>query len=380
MKIFVAGTRGIPEIPGGVEKHCQQLYPRITASGHEVRLARRRPYVSDGLQEWNGIELTDLFAPRTKKFEAIVHTFLAVLAARRWGADIMHIHAVGPSLMVPFAKLLGLRVVVTNHGPDYNRAKWGRSAKALLKLGEWLGSLFSDEVIVISKGIGEIVRKRASRESNLIYNGIPQPHFSESTDDVLAYGLRPKRYALALARFVPEKGLHDLVDAFKKTDTDWNLVLAGDADHEDKYSRALKAAAAEDPRIVLTGYITGERLEQVLTHAGLFVLPSYHEGLPIALLEALTYRLPCLVSDIQPNLEVELPEQCYFRCGDVDHLQGQLLKHLEGVLSEAEQQMIQSMIKQKYDWDRIAVKTMDVYHKATGTGGTEEIGYAGLSK
>lgn len=364
MRIFVTGTRGIPDIPGGVEKHCQQLYPRIVALGHEIKVARRRLYVRDTISSWNGVQLVDLFAPRLKKFEAIIHTFLAVLDARRWNADIIHIHGIGPSLLVPFAKLLGLRVVMTNHGPDYERAKWGRAARIMLKLGEWLGSRFADEVIVISERIGDIVRRRASRESHLIYNGIPEPQRANEHIYLSSIGVRRKKYILALARFVPEKGLHDLVEAFRRTDTDWNLILAGDADHEDEYSRGLKAQAAQDPRVILTGYVIGTPLDELLTYAGLFVLPSYHEGLPISLLEALSYGLPCLASDIGPNIEMALPSKCYFKRGDIEDLCTQLEKHIFGVLTEKEKGAIQCMIKKKYDWDRIAAETVTVFRDA----------------
>ena len=136
MKIVVTGTRGIPGIQGGVETHCQELYPRIAAMGHDVTVIRRTPYVSDCNKEYSGVRLVDVYAPRKKSFEAIVHTFLAIIKARRMNADILHIHAIGPAIMVPFARMLGLKVVMTNHGPDYDRQKWGRMAKAILKTGE----------------------------------------------------------------------------------------------------------------------------------------------------------------------------------------------------------------------------------------------------
>ncbi len=172
MKIFVTGTRGIPDIPGGVEKHCEQLYPRIVAKGHEVLLARRPDYAKDTLTEWRGVKLVDCFAPKKKSLEAIVHTVGAIIQARKWGADVIHIHAIGPALVVPFARLLGMRVVFTNHGPDYDRQKWGGLAKFMLKLGEKLGGIFANEVVVISEVIREIIQKRCKRQSHLIYNGV----------------------------------------------------------------------------------------------------------------------------------------------------------------------------------------------------------------
>ena len=324
MKIFVTGTRGIPNIPGGVEKHCQELYPLIASAGHEIILATRRTYVIHKQSSWKGVQLYHLFAPHKKSFEAIIHTFLAVIRARQMNADIIHIHAVGPGLMVPFARLLGLRVVITKHGPDYDRGKWNRIAKTMLKLGEYVGGKFANEIIVISTVIADIVKKRCKRNSYLIYNGVPLPEKSHNTDFIKQLTINPGNYILAVARFVPEKGLHDLLKAFTMLDGNYQLVIAGDADHETDYSRSLKEQADQDKRIILTGYIGGEDLNQVFSHAKLFVLPSYHEGLPIALLEAMSYELPVLVSNIPANNEVKLPSERFFTCGDSHDLQKKL--------------------------------------------------------
>ena len=181
MRIFVTGTRGIPHIPGGVEKHCQELYPLIAKAGHEVILATRTPYVRERLVEWHGVTLSHIYAPHKKSLEAIVHTFLALLKARRYHPDIVHIHAVGPALLVPVARLLGLKVVFTNHGPDYDREKWGGLAKGVLRLGEKLGGRWANEVIVISNVIRKIIQRRCGREANLIYNGVPLSRLSDNT-------------------------------------------------------------------------------------------------------------------------------------------------------------------------------------------------------
>ena len=259
---------------------------------------------------------------------------------------------------------MGLKVVVTNHGPDYDRQKWGRVAKFMLRLGEKMGGLFANEVIVISSVIGDIIRERCHRESNLIYNGVTIPDKSKQNDYLSKIGAEPGNYLLAVARFVPEKGLHDLIDAFKSLQVDCNLVIAGDADHETQYSRNLRKMAADDDRIILTGYITGEPLNQVYSHARLFVLPSYHEGLPIALLEAMSYGLPVLVSDIPANKEVELPEERYFRCGDVDDLKAKMGTLIKKPLPKEERERIRNQIEEKYNWDKIAEQTIEVYEKA----------------
>jgi len=363
MKIFVIGTRGIPDIPGGVEKHCEELFPRIAARGHVVFLCTRSCYVTRKINEWRGIRLINCFAPRKKSLEAIVHTFIALLKARWHSPDVVHIHAIGPSFLTPLARILGLKVVVTDHGPDYDRQKWGKLAKFILRLGEKMGGLVANEVIVISTVIANIIRERCGRESNLIYNGVTLPQQSENTDYLEKISVQPNKYLLAVARFVPEKGLHDLIEAFKGIKGDYQLVIVGDTDHETDYGRDLRQMAARDDRIILTGYITGEPLNQLYSHARLFVLPSYHEGLPIVLLEAMSYGLPVLISDIPANKEVELPKKRYFRCGDVTDLKDKMGILLEQELTEEEQQHIRNEIEDKYNWEKIAEETIEVYRK-----------------
>ncbi len=363
MKIFVTGTRGIPDIPGGVEKHCQELYPLIAAMGHEVIVATRRPYITGQKQEWSGILLEHIPTPSQKHLEAIVHTFLAIIRARSLNVDIVHIHAVGPGLLVPFARLLGLKVVFTNHGPDYDRQKWGKMAKTTLRLGEYLGGKFANEIIVISQVISDIIARRCKRETNLVYNGVSVPEKSVSTNFLAQQSIIPGNYILAVARFVPEKGLLDLIKTFKQVGKSCQLVIAGDADHETEYSRKVKRTAANDDRIILTGYITGKELNQVYSHAKLFVMPSYHEGLPIALLEAMSYRLPVLVSDIPANKEVALSPERFFRCGDLKELQEKIELLLEQGLSEKEWQSYELQINEKYNWRKIAEQTLAVYKK-----------------
>ncbi len=364
MKIFVTGTRGIPQIPGGVESHCEKLYPLIAAMGHEVIVARRSTYVKDKLTSWSGVQLVDIYTPKKKSIEAIIHTFLAILKAKKYKPDVIHIHAIGPSIMVPFARLLGLKVVITNHGPDYDRQKWNWIAKRVLMLGEYLGGKFANEIIVISNVIARIMRDRCGRESHLIYNGVVIPELSPNADYIDSLGLQSKNYILAAARFVPEKGLHDLINAFKATALDCKLVLAGDADHEDKYSADLKKLAASDKRIVLTGFIMGDKLHQIFHHAKLFVLPSYHEGLPIALLEALSYEIAVLVSDIPANLEVPLRKDHYFECGNVNLLAEKLTSLFSASIDTAEKEEIRLMLQTHYNWNQIASETVGVYEKA----------------
>jgi len=362
MKIFVTGTRGVPDIPGGVETHCQQLYPRIVSQGHEVHLSRRTPYVTNRLEQWEGLKLHDIYAPKSKALEAIVHTFLSIIKAKQLKADIVHVHAVGPALLVPFARLLGMKVVFTNHGPDYDRQKWGRLPKAVLKLGEYFGGRYSSVNIVISEVIRQIVLRRCNKESQIIYNGVARVKPSSHTGYLDSIGVTKGQYIIAVARFVPEKGLHDLIDAYIQTDRSYQLVIAGDADHEDEYSRSLKKKALDND-VKLTGYIGGDELHQVFSHAALFVLPSYHEGLPIALLEALSYGLNVLVSDIPANMEVGLEDEHYFKCGDIKELERGLNFILDRGIDEKYIKNISKMLEDKYDWGKIALQTIELYKK-----------------
>ena len=361
MKIVVIGTRGIPDIQGGVETHCQELYPRLVKLGCEVILITRKPYVKSQISDYQGVRLKDIYAPKRKSLEAIVHTFLAILYAYGCKPDILHIHAIGPSLLVPFAKLLGMKVIITNHGPDYDRQKWGRSAKMILRLGERLGTKYADGIIVISKTIRGLVEKKYNRfDSNLIANGVNIPEVVATTDYIASLGLQPKNYVIGVGRFVPEKGFHDLSAAFAELgETGCKLVLVGDADHETEYSKELKRVARVK-NVVLTGFIRGSALVEVFSHAKIFVMPSYHEGLPIALLEAMSYNLDVLVSDIPANSEIELPENCYFRTGDVVDL-GVKLKTKLSQMHEIRD--FRQTIIEKYNWNDIAEQTLRAYQR-----------------
>lgn len=354
MKVVVTGTRGIPNVMGGVETHCEQLFPRLAAMGVDVTVVRRSGYVSDGLTEWNGVKLKDIPAPKKKSFEAIVHTFRAVNYAARIHADILHVHAAGPALVTPYAKLRGLKVVFTSHGPEYDRDKWGKLAKAVLRLGERLAVKYADDVIVISDVIRNIIKDKYGRTErvHLIYNGVPSPEPCDYPEYFEELGIEPGKYILGMCRFVPEKRLGDLVEACKGLQ-DYKLVLAGDTDFEDAYSRKLKADA-KAAGAVLTGFIRGRKLQSLLTHAACYVLPSSHEGLPIALLEAMSYGNKVLVSDIPANLAVGLPEKNNFRCGDVADLAGKL----RGMLASGEKPEYDMS---RYDWDTIAEQVKQVY-------------------
>lgn len=363
MKIVVTGTRGIPAILGGVETHCEELYPRLAAMGHDVTVIRRSSYVTDNnrISEYRGVKLLDVYAPRRKSIEAIIHTTLAVFKARTLNPDLLHIHAVGPSLLVPLARLLGMKVVMTNHGPDYDRQKWGKLAKTVIKTGERFGTRWSNKVIVISKVIADILKRNYGYTgSRLIFNGVNPPEKSTSTAYLDSLGIIPGKYILTIGRFVKEKGFHDLIKAYSRLgDCGYQLVIAGDADHEDNYSRELKQLAS-DNGVILTGFIKGEPLNEVMTNAALFVLPSYHEGLPISLLEAMSYNLDVVVSDIPANCLDNLEPGDFFHAGDVDALASAIGRKL------AAHTGCRTYDLTPYDWDNIARQTEQVYKEILG--------------
>lgn len=357
MKVVVTGTRGIPHILGGVETHCEELFPRMADKDIDITIVRRTSYAKDNLSNYKGVHLVNISTPKKKAFEAIVHTVKAVFWAKKNKADILHIHAIGPALATPLARLLGMKVVFTHHGFDYDREKWGTMAKIMLRTGEKWGSKYANEVIVISNVINKHIKSKYKRtDAHLIYNGVPVPKRTEKTDYIESLGLQPKQYIFAMGRFVPEKNFHQLIEAFSLLDNTGNyrLVIAGDVDIEDAYSLNLKAKAREN-QVVLPGFIKGEKLQALLSHAHTFVLPSSHEGLPISLLEAMSYKLPVVVSDIDANKEIDLPADNYFKVGDIDALTEKLQSAIDLPPESPDYSM------EQYNWDSIAKQTLEVY-------------------
>jgi len=388
MKIIILGTRGFPNVQGGVEKHCQELAPRLVNSGCEVTVFTRDCYVDKSFKEFKGVKLVALPAMRSKFLEAFFHTLLGVFAARRIKPDILHIHAIGPAFFALLARMLGMKVVVTTHGSNYMHLKWGRIARLALRFFECVGMVFARDVIAISKGIGEEIRRKYQRKAVVIPNGVLIPQIASTEDFLRKFGLRKGKYFLAVGRFVPEKGFHDLIRAFGRLGDSrraaqnknwpqrsgghehdqWKLVIAGDADHENKYSQELKRQAKENPDVVMTGFLTGQALQEMYSHAGLFVLPSYYEGLPIVLLEAMSYGLTCLASDIAPHKEVGLKWPGVFKPGDICELSGAMEYYMNRHMSEGDKSEQIRKIKENYDWEKVATATRGVYERVLNPG------------
>ncbi|MEW6353676.1 MAG: glycosyltransferase family 4 protein, partial [Pseudomonadota bacterium] len=322
VRVMALGLRGFPGVQGGVEAHAEHLYPQLVKLGCRVEIIGRAPYLPDAVgNEWRGVTLRRLWAPRVKGLEALLHTFIGVLYAATRRPDVLHIHAVGPALMTPLARALGLRVVVTHHGADYHRQKWGRVARRLLRTGERWGMRFAHQRIAISRVIHNLVRTEYARDAVLIHNGVDLPELTQSDVTLQKFALARRRYVLLVSRLVPEKRHLDLIQAFATAHLDgWKLVLVGAADHPDDYTRYVTAAASATPGVICAGFQSGAALSELYAHAGIFVLPSSHEGLPIALLEALSFGVPVLASDIPPNREIGLGAECYFPLGDIHAL------------------------------------------------------------
>jgi glycosyltransferase involved in cell wall biosynthesis len=284
-----------------------------------------------------------------------------VAAVRR--PDILHIHAIGPAIVTPVARLLGLRVVVTHHGPDYDRDKWGSFARWVLRTSERLGMRYANRRIAISRVIQNSLKVRYGVDSDLIPNGVSLPDLSTNTDALQSLGIDSGRYVLQVSRMVPEKRQLDLIRAFQEArPAGWKLVLVGGLD-KSAYCNEVREAAHRGG-VVLTGFLTGSPLQQIYSNAGIFVLPSSHEGLPIAMLEALSFGLPVIASDIAANLEIGLADSSYFPLGDIGALAARLVHCVALPRSVEEREATRSHVLKHYDWDAIAVATVEVYKRA----------------
>lgn len=342
---------------GGVESHCEELYPRIAKLNPDldITVIARRANVGDAPYRFNEISVIPLRAVRSMHFEAIVSTFLGVLFAFRRGAEILHIHAIGPALTAPLARLLGMRVVVTHHGEDFNRRKWSVLPKWFLRLGERFALSFAHRVIAVSPSIAARLKAdypRAAHKVAYIPNGAP--HFAVPAEVSLAtvqsLGLEPKNYILGVGRLVPEKGFDCLIDAFRQSAIPGlKLAIVGGSDHDTHYARTLHQKA--DPSILLLGKRSRETLASLYEHCRAFALPSSHEALAIVALEAASCGAPVLVSDIEANRNFQLPDAHYFPLDDAGALAG-LMRNLPQGFAAANERLVQL-----FDWDESARTT-----------------------
>jgi glycosyltransferase involved in cell wall biosynthesis len=365
MRIAMIGQKGLPATHGGVEHHVQQLGSRLVERGHEVVVYTRPSYSDPSITEHLGMQLKSIQSIPTKHLDAITHCFLCSLESRSRPFDIVHYHAIGPCLTAPFAVKRDRKLVATIHGQDWRRAKWNALAALALKTSEEMALRIPDATISVSKSLADFYARRGVGDVHYIPNGVIVPEEDDPTF-LASLDVTPGEYVLYVGRLVPEKGAHYLIEAWKRLGTSRKLVVVGDSSFTDGYAQSLRDA---HDNVVFTGYLYGAQLATVFRHAGLFVLPSDVEGLPIVLLESLGLGTPVLASDIAPNQEVLGSRGDYFRAGDVGHL----LTRLEELVPrmgdlKAKAFDLRHDAVSAYNWDRVADETEGLYRSLLSVG------------
>ena len=362
MKIAVIGTRGFPGLQGGIEKHCEELYPRIAKMNDvEFLIYRRVPYLNEqSAVKFDNIHFKDFRIPKNKYFETFLHSMVSTIHAFFLKPDIVHFHNTGPGIFIPLLKLRRIKIVFTYHNISYTQKKWNSFAKKLLALSETISMKFSDSVIFISKPLKNDVSERFNLSSQyLIFNGVRIPEPSLETSYIESLKLEKRKYIISVGRFMEEKGFDYLIKAFSNAKLqDCKLVLVGDADYPTTYSTKLKEYAIQN-NVILTGNITGERLNQIYSNAKLFVISSFSEGLPIVLLEALSFKLDILASNIAANKQIMISEDDFFEVGNVEDL----TKKLKVKVINRINKDYTPMLEQYFNWDKAAIQTYNVFLK-----------------
>lgn len=367
MKVAMIGHKRIPSREGGVEVVVEELSKRLVKHGHAVEAYNRKgkpmamhcqPQYSDSCYE--GIRIKTIRTINKKSLDAFLYSFIATIRALFGKYDVIHYHAEGPCAMLILPHLFKIRTIATIHGLDWQRAKWGGFATKYLLFGEKIAAKYADEIIVLSKNVQAYFRNTYQRDTHYIPNGVmvPQPHGAELIKQ--KYGLIKNNYFLFLARIVPEKGLHYLLEAYQGLDTTIKLVIAGGSSHSDEYVEKIKSLAEQDDRIIMTGFVQGKELEELYSNCRAYILPSDIEGMPLSLLEAMSYGRKCIVSSIEENLEVLQSCGYVFERGNVKELQ----KQLQIVLEEEECEdpgHYPNYDLSRFNWDHITERHIQLY-------------------
>ena len=372
MRIAMMGQKRIPSREGGVEIVVEELSTRMAARGNSLTCYNRSGHHVSGKNfdalagtSYRGVRLKKVPCIDAKGLAAVMSSFFAALFSAFGPYDVVHVHAEGPAAFCWMPKLLGKRVVVTVHGLDWQRAKWqGGFGAKYIHLGEKMAVKPADEIIVLSRAVQEYFREEYGRETCFIPNGVIRPKrvWAQRIDE--DFGLVPEEYILYLGRLVPEKGIHYLIEAFRSTKTDKKLVIAGGSSDTEEYVQQLKKLAQGDDRIIFTGFVQGQILEELYSNAFLYVLPSDLEGMPLSLLEAMSYGNCCLVSDISECTDVVEDKALVFRRGDV----GDLAQKLQYTCDNPDKVLeykdkAADFICNKYDWDHVVDRTLELYWK-----------------
>ena len=370
LNIAMFGHKRVPSREGGVEIVVEELSVRLTEKGHSVTCYNRGGHHVSGKefdnlesQKLDNVNLKTVFTIEKKGLAAVTSSFFASLCCAFGKYDTVHIHAEGPAAFCWIPKLFGKKIVVTVHGLDWQREKWkGGFGAKYIRLGEKMAVKHADEIIVLSKSVQEYFRNTYNRETKFIPNGVNRPKSQKADLIKKEYGLKKDDYILYLGRIVPEKGEHYLVEAFKKIHTDKKLVIAGGASDTDEYMEKLKKSAAEDDRILFTGFVQGRLLEELYSNAYVYCLPSDLEGMPLSLLEAMSYGCCCLTSDIAECKEVVEDKAVLFKKGNVQDLKDKLqflCDHEHNV--ENYKINAANFVCKKYNWDKVVEQTEKLY-------------------
>lgn len=359
--VLVIGLRNVAGIQGGIEAHVRNLATELDRLGVKVAVCVRSPYAPAG-QTLPGtqIDIVRLWAPRWPAAEALLHTLLCLVYAAFTRPRLVHIHAVGPSVMVPVARLFGLKVVTTHHGEDYRREKWGPVARVLLRAGELFQARLAQRTLCVCQSLAARLSQHYRRNFSYIPNGVVRPRALASTAVLRELCLQPGAYVLTVSRLVPEKRHLDLIDAFSRAAHGGaQLVIVGVADRKSAaYERKVRRAAAQTPGVVLAGFRNGTELQALYENAALFVLPSSHEGMPIALLEAMAHGCQVLVSALPAHLDLALGAAHYHDVGDM----ADLAAKMTALLTQTGSRVPDWDDKlREFRWATIALQTRDAY-------------------
>ena len=373
LKIAMIGHKRIPSREGGVEIVVEELSTRMVKMGHHVDAYNRSGHhVSgdefnladyDNLKSYKGVGIIRIPTIQKKGVAALVYSFIASVVASFKDYDVIHYHAEGPCAFMWIPSLFGISTVATIHGLDWARnGKWGSMASSFIKFGEKVAVEFSNSMIVLSRHVQQYFLENYNRETNLIPNGVERPEKKAADIITSKYGLNGDDYILSLSRLTREKRIDLLIDAFKKLDTKKKLVIAGGSSDSGEYVESLKRLAADDDRIIFTGFVQGEEMAELYSNAYLYCLPSELEGMPLSLLEAMSYGNCCLVSDIAENVDVVRNNGVSFRTNDVDGLSRKLRELIDNpeIVDKCKIKSADFVCEQ-YNWDDIAKKTVDLY-------------------
>lgn len=371
LRIAMLGHKRIPSREGGIEIVVEELSTRMVKLGHQITCFNRRGHHVSGsefdgsqLSEYKGVKLMPVGTLDKKGLAAMTSSLSAAIKAAFGKYDIVHFHAEGPCAMLWIPKLFGKRCIATIHGIDWQRAKWGVFASKYIKLGEKVAAKYADEIIVLSEGVQKYFMDTYSRKTVFIPNGVNRPVICEPKLIKEKFGLEKDSYILFLGRLVPEKGISYLIEAFKQIDTDKKLVIAGGSSDTNEFLRELKKLAKADKKIIFTGFVQGHLLDELYSNAYIYALPSDLEGMPLSLLEAMSYGNCCVVSDIAECVEVVEDKAVIFRKSNVEQLKDKLqdlCDHPEKVRSY--KNSASDFICQKYNWDDVVDKTVSLYWK-----------------